>query len=281
MAHDGNTPTRDGLAGVSLDAAGLTSADYPSVKGKVSDEEWTIRCELAATYRLVTLMGWDDLVFTHISARLPDEDGAPRFLINPYGLFFEEITASSLVKIDIDGNKVDDNPYPINPAGFIIHSAVHGARHDAACVIHLHSRAGIAVSAQKQGLLRLSQFALQVYDDVAYHDYEGIALEEEERARLVADVGDRSCLILRNHGTLTMGGSCGTAFLRMYWLERACEVQVSAQAAGPDGLHHETEDMAHLVAKQTAPAFVPGLGDRLLWPGLMRRLARRYPGWDQ
>lgn len=280
MAHDGNDKRADALTGVNTDSIGLNSDDLTGLKGKVSDEEWKLRVELAATYRLVALMGWDDLVFTHISARLPDEGGKPRFLINPYGLFFEEITASSLVKIDLEGRKIDDTPFPVNPAGFIIHSAIHGARHDATCVLHLHTPGGIAVSAQKRGLLRLSQFAMQVCDDTAYHDYEGIALEKEERERLVADVGDKSCLILRNHGTLTMGGSCGIAFLRMYWLERACQIQTMAQAAGDDGLIEETPELSQIVGQQTVPAFIPGLGDALLWPGLMRRLARHYPGWD-
>lgn len=280
MAHDGNAPVKTAMHGVTHDSAGMSALDIPSLKGNVSDEEWRLRCELAATYRIVAMMGWDDLVFTHISVRLPDEDGEPRFLINPYGLFFEEMTASSLLKIDLNGNKVTDSAFSANPAGFIIHSAIHAHNHDAQCVLHLHSKAGIAVSAQKQGLLRLSQFAMHVYDDLAYHDYEGVALHEEERERLVADMGDKPCLMLRNHGTLTTGGSCGIAFIRMYWLERACEVQVLAQAAGPDGIHEESPELANLVSKQTMPAFVPGLGDALLWPGLLRRLSRYYPGWD-
>lgn len=279
MAGAVSRPQTDAMGGVSHGSLGLASGQVPSLKGKVSDEEWTLRCDLAATYRLVAMMGWDDLVFTHISLRLPDEDGAQRFLINPYGLFFEEMTASALVKIDTDGNKVGEHPFSVNPAGFIIHSAVHMAREDAHCVLHLHTNAGVAVSAQEGGLRRLSQFAMAVHDDTAYHDYEGIALEADERARLVADLGSKSCMILRNHGTLTVGGTCGTAFLRMYFLERGCEAQVLAQAGGP--VREETPTLSALVAKQASPGFKPGYGDALVWPGLMRRLARTNPGWDQ
>jgi ribulose-5-phosphate 4-epimerase/fuculose-1-phosphate aldolase len=191
------------------------------------------------------------------------------------------MTASSLIKIDVDGKKLDDSPYPANSAGFTIHSAVHMNRHDAQCVLHLHSRHGIAVSVQKGGLRRYTQFAMQVHDDVAYHAYEGIALDLAERERLVADLGDKSCLILRNHGTLTLGGSCGVAFMRMYWLERACETQILAQAAGDGELIEEDEKMSALVGQQTAPAFIAGFGDKLYWPGLLRRLERHYPGWAQ
>lgn len=256
----------------------LAPSDLPSLKGKVSDDEWKLRCELAALYRVVQLFGWDDLVFTHISVRLPDEDGAPRFLINPYGIFFEEMTASSLIKIDTDGNKLDESPYSANAAGFTIHSAVHMARHDAGCVLHLHSRYGIAVSAQEKGLRRYSQHAMQVHGDLAYHDYEGIAFNLEERERLQADIGEKSCLMLRNHGTLTMGPNCAIAFTRMYYLERACEIQVLAQA--DENLREESEDMGARVHQQTAPLWIPGLGDKLVWPGLMRRLARENPGWE-
>lgn len=256
----------------------IPPTELPSLKGKVSDEEWRLRCELAATYRLVQLFGWDDMIFTHISVRLPDEDGTPRFLINPFGIFFEEMTASSLIKIDSKGNKLDDSPYTANAAGFTIHSAVHDARHDAGCVLHLHSRYGVAVSAQEEGLRRLSQHAMQVHDDVAYHDYEGIAFNLEERERLQADIGDHSCLILRNHGTLTMGANCAIAFTRMYYLETACEIQVLAQSSAH--LREENEAMSARVYQQSAPLWVPGLGDRLVWPGLVRRLARQNPGWD-
>ncbi len=265
-------------------AAGFDIADpteIPRLEGKVSDTEWAIRKQLAATYRLCAMHGWTDLVFTHISARLPDEDGAHRFLINPYGVMFDEMTASALVKIDGDGKICQDTPYFINPAGFTIHSAVHMAREDAGCVIHVHTPYGMAVSAQKKGLRRYTQMAMQVYNDLAYHDYEGIALDTDERERIVDDLGSKSLLMLRNHGTLTLGKTCGTAFLRMYFLENACKAQIFAQSVGgEDNLIEEPEAMADKVYMQGAAAFVPGMGDNLVWPGLMRKLARTNPGYD-
>ena len=253
----------------------------PSLKGKVSDTEWAMRVQLAATYRLCAMLGWTDLVFTHISARLPDEDGEHRFLINPYGVMFDEMTASALVKIDTDGKICQDTPYFINPAGFTIHSAVHMAREDAGCVIHVHTPYGMAVSAQKKGLRRYTQMSMQVYNDLAYHDYEGIALELDERERIVANLGTKSLLMLRNHGTLTLGKTCGTAFLRMYFLENACKAQIFAQSVGgEEHLIEEPQDMGDKVYMQGAAAFVPGMGDNLVWPGLMRKLARTNPGYD-
>jgi ribulose-5-phosphate 4-epimerase/fuculose-1-phosphate aldolase len=253
----------------------------PRLQDSVSAAEWQARLELAATYRLVALYGWTDLVFTHISLRLPDEDGHERFLINPYGVMFDEMTASSLVKIDLDGNIKSDTPYFINPAGFTVHSAVHSAREDAGCVIHVHTPYGIAVSVQKEGLRRYTQFSMQVYDDLAYHDYEGIALDLDERERLVADLGSKSLLILRNHGTLTVGPNCAISFLRMYLLENACKTQILAQAAGgAEHLHEETEDMGHRVGEQAQGAFTQGIGDNLVWPGLLRKLSRQNPGYD-
>ena len=251
------------------------------LEGKVSDKEWQIRKTLAATYRLCAMHGWTDLVFTHISARLPDEDGEHRFLINPYGVMFDEMTASSLVKIDGSGKLCQETPYFINPAGFTIHSAVHLARADAACVIHVHTPYGMAVSAQKKGLRRYTQMSMQVYNDLAYHDYEGIALELDERERIVANLGAKSLLMLRNHGTLTLGPSCGTAFLRMYFLENACKAQIFAQSVGhEDLLIEEPQEMADRVGMQGAAAFIPGMGDNLVWPGLMRKLARTNPGHE-
>ena len=250
------------------------------LEGKVSDAEWKARVQLAATYRLCAIYGWTDLVFTHISARLPDEDGEHRFLINPYGVMFEEMTASSLVKIDEAGNIHQDTPYFINPAGFTIHSAVHMAREDAGCVIHVHTPYGMAVSAQKEGLRRYTQMAMQVYDDLAYHDYEGIALDLEERDRLIEHLGGKSLLMLRNHGTLTLGPSCGVAFLRMYFLENACKAQIFAQSVGSKAeLIEESTEMGNRVYQQGSPAFVPGMGDNLVWPGLMRKLDRQLPGY--
>ncbi|MEL7231695.1 MAG: class II aldolase/adducin family protein [Pseudomonadota bacterium] len=279
-----NAPTKSEKIQQALDRGpGFMIADPTQIErleGKVSDLEWKIRCDLAALYRLIAMHGWSDLVFTHISARLPDEDGEHRFLINPYGVMFDEMTASALVKIDMNGVVKQDTPYFVNPAGFTIHSAVHLARDDAHFVIHVHTANGMAVSAQKGGLRRYTQMAMQVYDDLAYHDYEGIALELDERERIVADLGTKSLLMLRNHGTLTLGPSAGTAFLRTYFLENACRVQVLAQAAGTENLMEEPEEMGNKVYQQGAAAFVPGMGDNLVWPGLMRKLARTNPGHD-
>ncbi len=265
-------------------AAGFNIPDPTKIErleGKVSAKEWQVRKDLAATYRLCAMHGWTDLVFTHISARLPDEDGEERFLINPYGVMFDEMTASGLVKIDVEGKICQDTEYFVNPAGFTIHSAVHMAREDAGCVIHVHTPYGIAVSIQKPGLRRYSQFSMQVYDDIAYHDYEGIALELDERERLVADLGENSLMILRNHGTLTLGKTCGIAFLRMYFLENACKTQIFAQSIGDESqLNEEPAEMGNKVYQQGAAAFVPGLGDNLIWPGLMRKLNRTNPGYD-
>ncbi len=263
--------------------AGFTIPDpqsLPSLRGKVSDAEWALRCDLAAAYRLTALYGWDDMIFTHISARCPDEGGAERFLINPYGVFFEEITASCLLKIDVNGNVVGETPYFSNPAGFTIHSAIHMAREDAHAVLHLHTPYGVAVSAQEGGLKRYSQFAMVCHDDVAYHDYEGIATDHDERARIVHDFGNHNFLILRNHGTLTVGANCATAFMRMYFLEQACRAQILAQSDIKPPLE-EPPAMSAKVLQQGAPAFVAGLGDNLAWPGLIRKLNRENPGFDQ
>ena len=279
-----NAPTNsDRIQQAMEQAPGFNIPDPTKIErleGKVSDAEWRIRKDLAALYRLIAMHGWSDLVFTHISARLPDEDGEHRFLINPYGVMFDEMTASSLVKIDVDGVIKQDSPYFINPAGFTIHSAVHMAREDAQFVIHVHTANGMAVSAQKGGLRRYTQMAMQVYDDLAYHDYEGIALDLDERERIVKDLGKKSLLMLRNHGTLTLGPSAGTAFLRTYFLENACRVQILAQAAGEGNLIEEPEEMGNKVYQQGAAAFMPGMGDNLVWPGLMRKLHRTNPGFD-
>jgi ribulose-5-phosphate 4-epimerase/fuculose-1-phosphate aldolase len=255
-------------------------SSLPSLKGAVSADEWRLRCELAATYRLCALFGWDDLIFTHISVRIPEERGEERFLLNPYGVFFEEITASSLIKVDPNGNAVQETPYFTNPAGFTIHSALHMAREDAHCVLHLHTPHGVAVSAQAGGLRRLSQFALVVHDDIAYHDYEGIATDLDERQRLVRDIGGHGFLILRNHGTLTVGRNCAVAFLRMYFLEQACRAQILAQSDSAPPVEQPPE-MAAKVLQQGTPAFTPGFGDNLAWPGLLRKLNRANPGYDR
>ena len=196
------------------------------VKSQVTDEEWSLREDLAAAYRLVANYGWDDMVFTHLSARVPGPE--EHFLLNPFGVLFEEVTASSLVKIDLDGEKVLDNGYQVNAAGFTIHSAIHAAREDAMAVMHLHTDSGVAVSCMEEGLLPLNQHAMFVYHDVAYHDWEGVALNLDERERLVADISDKHLMMLRNHGTLAVGGSIASCFMRLYYLERSCDIQVKA-----------------------------------------------------
>ena len=246
------------------------TAASSTVREQVSEAEWQTRVDLAAAYRLVALYGWDDLIFTHISARVPGADH--HFLLNPYGLMFEEVTASSLVKIDLAGNKVMDSPYFINPAGFTIHSAVHEARDDALCVLHLHTDYGIAVSAQKDGLLPISQQAMFPLASLGYHDYEGLALNEAEKPRLIADLGDKKNLILRNHGLLTIGRTAAEAFLSMYILERACKIQILAQSGGSE-LHRVSDAIIDLTAKQLSAVTV-GQGSALTWPGLLRKLDR-------
>jgi ribulose-5-phosphate 4-epimerase/fuculose-1-phosphate aldolase len=247
------------------------------IRNQVSAEEWQTRVDLAAAYRLVALYGWDDLIFTHISARVPGADH--HFLLNPYGMMFDEVTASSMVKIDLAGNKVSESPYFINPAGFTIHSAVHAAREDALCVMHLHTDYGIAVSAQQDGLLPISQQAMLALSSLAYHDYEGLALNEEEKPRLVADLGDKSHLILRNHGLLTVGRTAAEAFLSMFLLERACEIQILAQSGGSE-LVRIPERIVRLVESQVKAVTV-GQGAALTWPGLLRKLDRIDPSYKE
>ncbi|MFZ0266835.1 class II aldolase/adducin family protein [Caulobacter sp.] len=235
--------------------------------------ETAIRIDLAAAYRLVALFGWDDLVFTHISARIPGPEH--HFLINPYGWMFEEITASSLVKVDLDGQVVGPTKAMVNPAGFTIHSAVHAARADAGCVMHLHTVSGTAVSSQEAGLLPLNQTAMLLNGRVAYHDFEGVALNHDERPRLVADLGDKTAMILRNHGTLVTGRSVAEAFTTMYFLERSCQMQVAAQAGGPLRIPHD--HVQDVVEQQSQGLSV--VADKLVWPGLLRRLDRQNPGY--
>jgi len=241
-----------------------------NVREIVSPEEWQVRVDLAAAYRLVAIYGWDDLVFTHISARVPGPEH--HFLINPYGMMFEEITASSLVKVDLEGRIVMESDYHINPAGFTIHSAVHAAREDALCVMHLHTDCGIAVSAQKEGLLPISQQSTFVLASLGYHDYEGLALNDEEKPRLVSDLGNKTFLILRNHGLLTVGHTVADAFLSMFLLERACRIQILAQSGGKD-LLKISEDVLAQIPVQQAVVTRGGPG-QLVWPGLLRKLDR-------
>ena len=256
-------------------ADGVTTLASASLKGQVSDEEWQARVDLAALYRLAALQGWDDMIFTHISARVPGPEH--HFLINPYGWFFEEITASSLVKVDLDGNIVQQTSSFINPAGFTIHSAVHAARDDAHFVMHLHTDQGVAVSAQREGLLPLTQHALIALPRLAYHDYEGIALNLDERERIVADLGDKSIMLLRNHGTLAVGATAAQAWTGIFFLERACLQQTMALSAGRDAVLFAPEAAQEEVRGQTAG--MPMIA-QLAWPGLLRRLNRQLPGYD-
>lgn len=246
----------------------------PSLQDRVSPEEWQTRVDLAACYRLVADFGWSDLIFTHITARVPGTED--QFLINPYGMMFDEITASSLVKIDLEGNKLEESPFPVNPAGFTIHSAIHSARHDAQCVLHVHSVNGVAVSAQKNGLLPISQQSIFVLSSLGYHDYEGVALNAEEKPRLVADLGDKNYLMLRNHGLLTLGKTIADAFVNMYVFEAACMIQVRAQAGG-ELVHIPSSIVAG--GQQQAKAVTKSQGGMLAWPGLLRRLDRIDPSY--
>jgi len=242
----------------------------------ISPEEWAVRSDLAALYRLAALQGWDDLIFTHISARLPGPEH--HFLINLYGMMFEEITASSLVKVDQAGEKLEPGDYDVNPAGFIIHSAVHEARADAQFVMHLRTVAGVAVSAQREGLLPISQHSLFPLASLSYHDYEGVALNAEEKVRLVADLGRASLMLLRNHGLLTLGRSAADTFLKMFMLQRACEIQIAAQAGGGELIRIPAPILAGIRAQ--SDKVMRGSGAELAWPGLLRRLSRQNPGHD-
>jgi ribulose-5-phosphate 4-epimerase/fuculose-1-phosphate aldolase len=247
-----------------------------SLKHKVSKDEWQMRVDLAACYRLVALHGWDDLVFTHISARLPGPEH--HFLINPYGMMFGEITASSLVKVDDSCKKLMDSPFPVNPAGFVIHSAVHAVREDAQCVLHTHTVAGVAVSAQKCGVLPISQQSTLVLASLGYHDYEGIALRDDEKPRLQKDLGSNTFLMLRNHGLLTVGPSVADAFLAMFVFQRTCEIQVQAQAGG-DLVQVNPQIVSGV--KANVEAVTRGMGGALAWPALLRKLDRESPGYAE
>jgi len=240
-----------------------------------TDEEQRLRVDLAACYRLVAHFHWDDLIFTHISARLPGPDH--HFLINPYGMTFDEITASSLVKIDLHGTKIEPSPYEINPAGFTIHSAIHAARDDAKCVLHTHSINGVAVSAQKDGVLPISQQSIFVLAALGYHDYEGVALNEDEKPRLVRDLGDKNFLMLRNHGLLTVAESIADTFLLMYLFEAACTIQVRAQGSRSELIPIDPKIIggAKMMAKQVTRMS----GGSLAWPSLLRKLDRIDPSF--
>jgi ribulose-5-phosphate 4-epimerase/fuculose-1-phosphate aldolase len=241
----------------------------PSLKEVVNAEEWALRCDLAACYRLVALYGWTDLVFTHISARLPGTDH--QFLINPYGLLFEEVTASSLIRVDQSGNKLSDSPFIVNRAGFVIHSAIHAAREDVSCVLHTHTRAGVAVSAQQRGVLPISQQSTFVLGSLGYHQYEGVALRDDEKPRLQADLGNATFLMLRNHGLLTVGRTIADAFLSMYIFETTCQIQIAAQGGG-ELIAVQTQILDGVA--EAARTQTDGLGGAFVWPALLRKLDR-------
>lgn len=260
-----------GLSG----ATPLDSVDIPSLRGQVSDEEWAIRVDLAAAYRLVAHYGWDDLIFTHLSARIPGPEH--HFLLNPYNLMFEEVTASSLVKVDLDGNPVGPTPFITNPAGFTIHSAIHMARDDAFAVMHLHTPAGQAVSAHADGLLPLTQTAMLVRGDLAFHDYEGVAVDLDERGRIVANLGDRNAMLLRNHGTLAVGKTVGECFVRLYFIERACQAQIMALSAG-ENVNNPPQGAPEVAARQ-GTAGIAVAANLLAWPALKRKALRLDPGF--
>jgi len=253
------------------------STSPAGVRGRVSPEEWDQRVALAAAYRLVAHFHWDDLIFTHLSARVPGPEH--HFLINPYGMMFDEITASSLVKVDLAGNKVMESPYEINPAGFTIHSAIHEARDDAKCIFHVHSLNGIAVSAQEQGVLPISQQSIFVLSSLAYHDYEGVALRDDEKPRLVADLGNKNYLMLRNHGLLTVAENVPEAFLALYVFENTCNIQVRAQSCGDKLIPIDPRIIT--TAQAQAKQVTRGAGGALAWPGLLRKLDRHDPSYAE
>jgi ribulose-5-phosphate 4-epimerase/fuculose-1-phosphate aldolase len=265
----------DGINRGVAQAKALDSVEIPSLEGKVSEEEWAIRVDLACAYRIVAHYGWDDLIFTHLSARIPGPEH--HFLLNPYNLMFEEVTASSLVKVDANGNPVDPTPFITNPAGFTIHSAIHMAREDAHAVMHLHTPAGQAVSAHADGLLPLTQTAMLIRGDVAFHEYEGVAVDLGERERLVADLGEKNAMILRNHGTLAVGKNVGECFIRLYYLERACQAQIMALSAG-DNLNTPPQGAPEITAQQGAVG-LPLAANFLAWPALKRKAYRLDPSF--
>ena len=255
----------------------MNAFSQPEIQKLVSAEEWQLRVDLAACYRLVALYGWSDLIFTHITARIPGPEH--HFLINPYGLMFDEITASSLVKVDQQCNKIIESPYPVNPAGFVIHSAVHAAREDIQCVLHTHTKAGIAVSAQKNGVLPISQQSTFVLASLAYHDYEGVAFRDDEKPRLQADMGHANFLMLRNHGLLTCGKTIADAFLSMYTFENTCQIQIAAQSGGSELTQVNpkiVEGVGQAMKVQTG-----GLGGQFVWPSLIRKLDRIDDSYKQ
>ncbi|MEM7541580.1 MAG: class II aldolase/adducin family protein [Pseudomonadota bacterium] len=249
--------------------------EISDIRAQVSEQEWRLRVDLAAAYRLVEHYGWTDMVFTHLSARVPGPEH--HFLINPYGMMFDEITASNLVKIDLDGEVVLDNGYPVNPAGFTIHSAIHMAREDAQAVMHLHTDDGVAVSSMSEGLMPINQTSMIIHDEIAYHEYEGVALDLDERERLVADLGDKMAMMLRNHGTLAVGQTVSDCFLMLYTFERACTMQVRAMTS--TRLHQPSETSIETTRRQGREIFRSGAAGALAWPALLRLVERIGPDY--
>ncbi|MBV8621347.1 MAG: class II aldolase/adducin family protein [Curvibacter sp.] len=258
------------------------NAEVQSLKSRVSEAEWQVRVQLAALYRLTALFGWDDFLYTHISARVPGPDR--HFLLNPLGLWFEEVSASNLVKVDLDG-RIIDGQWGINQAGYVIHSAIHAAREDAHFIAHFHTDDGMAASSHSVGLLPLNQRALAALPDLAYHDYEGVALNLDERERLVADLGQKHQLLLRNHGTLALGHSAAQTWSRIYNLEKACSAQVRTLAAPKEAVLIAPKEAQEEVARQVAKGFERQPGDRsrhdeLVWDAILRKVQKHSPGFD-
>lgn len=254
-----------------------------SVQTKVTDEERVIRRDLAAAYRLAALNQWDDLIGTHISARIPSAEGEPeRFLINPYGMLFEQITASSLITVDVEGNILSDSDYPVNKAGFVVHSAIHRARPEAGCVMHLHTNDGVAVSALEEGLLPLNQTAMIVRRNLSFHDYEGVAVEMEERERLVEHLGRNHIMMLRNHGTLSVGRTVAEAYTSMYSLEKACTFQVRTLSMNRPWRRPSAAVLEKFDAMGTSDdsgQIRSNYANKAVWPTLLRKLDRICPDY--
>lgn len=255
-----------------------------AVRARVSPEEWDTRVQLAALYRLAAHYGWTDLIYTHISARVP---GTQHYLLNPFGHTFDEIRASNLVKVDLHGNKVDPSPYLVQQAGFVIHSAIHAAREDAHCVMHSHTRAGMALSALECGLLPLTQHAMLFHDNVAYHDSEGIAIDTDERTRLARDLGTKNVMILRNHGTLCVGKTVAQTFAMMWHLERAMQAQMDAMTTGvkltipSDKVAAATAARGFVGGPETQGRTVETPLGWLEWPAMLRMLDRMDPSFRE
>ncbi|QUM82330.1 class II aldolase/adducin family protein [Moritella sp. 5] len=253
----------------------MFSLPKPDLKKRVSDKEWQLRIDLAACYRLVSHFNWDDLIYTHLSARIP---GTRHYLINAFGLAFDEVTASNLVKVDLAGNIIDDSPFSINPAGFTIHSAIHEVREDAHCVIHLHTAEMIAVATQKQGLLPYSQYSMFSLSSLSYHAYEGLAVDSSEKQRLQDDLGHTNYMLLVNHGGLTLGPTIGDAFMRMYDLQRACEIQIMIQSAGQD-ITPVPQPILDNIYKQANIVHTGSTGGQLAWPAMLRKAYKLDPSF--